>query len=86
LRPGRSTYLASIASRSPRSTRSQRRRFLAWPKEGPNFYEKALFVKPTWRPWIMVEYNGFLSALRALCFYPHSQGAHTLSLVARCTG
>jgi hypothetical protein len=25
-----------------------------------NFYEKALFVKPTWRLCIVVEANGFL--------------------------
>jgi hypothetical protein len=45
-----------------------------------NFYEKALFVKgdvatalgPTRRPLLPF----------ALCFYPHSDGAHTL--VARC--
>ena len=33
------------------------------------FYEKALFVKPTWRPYIVTWRN--CCALRALCFYPH---------------
>ena len=33
-----------------------------------NFYEKALFVKPTWRPL----YGGRnCSVPFALCFYPH---------------
>ena len=35
-----------------------------------DFYEKALFVKPTWRPSVVVEPNGSLPF--ALCFYPHS--------------
>jgi hypothetical protein len=38
-----------------------------------NFYEKALFVKPTWRPLRGV--NAICSARRALCFYSHSRGA-----------
>jgi hypothetical protein len=34
-----------------------------------DFYEKALFVKPTWRLMLSVaECSGFC-ALRALCFY-----------------
>ena len=44
-----------------------------------NFYEKALFVKPTWRRLLC----GVLRLPFALCFYSHSRGA--LSLVARCT-
>jgi hypothetical protein len=31
-----------------------------------NFYEKALFVKPTWRLLSVAECNGFFSALRAM--------------------
>jgi hypothetical protein len=38
-----------------------------------NFHEKAHFVKPTWRLLSVAERNGFFSALRALCFHPHSQ-------------
>ena len=41
-----------------------------------NFYEKALFVKPTWRLYVVAERNSFVPF--ALCFYPYSQGAHTL--------
>jgi hypothetical protein len=37
-----------------------------------DFYEKALFVKPTWRLLLVAEAQ-LLSALRALCFYPHCQ-------------
>jgi hypothetical protein len=44
-----------------------------------NFYEKALFVKPTWRPLCGVNATALPFAL---CFYSHSRGA--LSLVARC--
>jgi hypothetical protein len=37
-----------------------------------NFYEKALFVKPTWRPRCVA--NATAAALpSALCFYPHCQ-------------
>ena len=35
----------------------------------PNFYENALFVKPTWRP-LCAERNYSLPF--ALCFCPHS--------------
>jgi hypothetical protein len=46
-----------------------------------NFYEKALFVKPTWRPRSMwYERQRFVPF--ALCFYSHSRGA--LCSVARC--
>jgi hypothetical protein len=38
------------------------------------FYEKALFVKPTWRLLLVAEAQ-LLCTLRALCFYPHSRGA-----------
>jgi hypothetical protein len=34
-----------------------------------NFYEKALFVKPTWRLYVVAERNSFVPF--ALCFYPH---------------
>ena len=37
-----------------------------------NFYEKAHFVKPTWRLVSVAEAQLLISALRALCFYPHS--------------
>jgi hypothetical protein len=47
-----------------------------------NFYEKALFVKPTWRR-LLCGVNRLLRLPFALCFYSHSRGA--LSLVARCT-
>jgi len=46
-----------------------------------NFSEKALFVKPTWRP-PCGERNYSLPF--ALCFYSHSRGA--FFLVARCMG
>ncbi len=36
-----------------------------------NFYEKALFVKPTWRPLCVVNAT---TLPFALCFYPHSVG------------
>jgi hypothetical protein len=43
-----------------------------------DFYEKALFVKGdvATAPGL----TQLLCALRALCFYPHFRGAHTLSL------
>jgi hypothetical protein len=41
-----------------------------------DFYEKAHFVKPTWRPCIVAECNG--CAPFALCFYPHFRGATLL--------
>ena len=34
-----------------------------------NFYEKALFVKPTWRPYVCGGCDCSLPF--ALCFYPH---------------
>ncbi len=37
-----------------------------------DFYEKALFVKPTWRLLVVAE-SQRLSLPFALCFYPHSQ-------------
>ncbi len=40
-----------------------------------NFYEKALFVKPTWRLTRGHQAQRFLPF--ALCFYSHSRGAHT---------
>jgi hypothetical protein len=39
-----------------------------------NFYEKALFVKPTWRP-LCGERDCSLPF--ALCFYPHFQWVHS---------
>src|SRR5215211_1783762 len=47
-----------------------------------NFYEKALFVKPTWRPPCGV--NRPLSALRAMLLFALS--GSPISLVARCIG
>jgi hypothetical protein len=41
-----------------------------------NFYEKALFVKPTWRP--PCGGCNYYSVPFALCFYSHSRGAHAL--------
>jgi hypothetical protein len=35
-----------------------------------NFYEKAPFVKPTWRLYVVAERNSFVPF--ALCFYPYS--------------
>ena len=40
-----------------------------------DFYEKALFVKPTWRPRCVMDATALPFAL---CFYSHSRGAHTL--------
>ena len=49
-----------------------------------NFYEKALFVKPTWRPLCVVNATTLpfarYASIRTLC-----RGAN-LSLVARCIG
>jgi hypothetical protein len=42
----------------------------------PDFYEKALFVKPTWRPSFVAERTRFLPF--ALCFYPHFRRASSL--------
>lgn len=42
-------------------------------KRRANFYEKALFVKPTWRSLSVAECNCSVCALLALCFYPHFQ-------------
>jgi hypothetical protein len=38
-----------------------------------DFYEKALFVKPTWRLYLVAERICFRPS-RALCFYPHFRG------------
>jgi hypothetical protein len=46
-----------------------------------DFYEKALFVKPTWRLRCVVSTTALPFAL---CFYPHFRGAY--SSVALCIG
>ena len=47
-----------------------------------NFYEKALFVKSTWRLLLEAEYNGFECPSR----YASIRTLGELSLVARCIG
>jgi hypothetical protein len=48
----------------------------------PNFYEKALFVKPTWRPYIVA--GAVAGALCAMLLSALLAGQ--LSLVTRCIG
>jgi hypothetical protein len=38
-----------------------------------NFYEKALFVKPTWRLRCVANATAAAALPSALCFYPHCQ-------------
>jgi hypothetical protein len=49
-----------------------------------NFYEKALFVKPTWRLASVAECNGFECPSRAMLLFALS--GSSLFLVARCIG